>query len=186
MGWVGHTLVYVAVIWHGSPADMCKHPHLSPEDTWKKLFEQPPKDSFITEAAKETENLDQNTTSFKPSLEPAHREILRLLRENEPATITIVAIGPLTNCALAAAEDPETFLRAKELVTMGGAVDAFGNVRGALMLFSSVLFLKKESFVLPETICNPVLQTVDSAPCFKHVSCRMHASHGRRPLFPVQ
>lgn len=104
------------------------HPHLSPEDTWQKLFEKPPPDTVVSEVV-DDKLLAEDQSSFRPSLVPAHKEILRVLRENEPDTITIVAIGPLTNLALAAAEDPEAFLRVKEVVTMGGAIDLSGNVR---------------------------------------------------------
>ncbi|KAF6813627.1 inosine-uridine preferring nucleoside hydrolase [Colletotrichum sojae] len=96
-----------------------QHPHLTPDETWKSLFH--------TE-----KNLDHSPAPvnqyFTPAKQPAHKEILRLLRENPPNTISICVVGPMTNVALAAAEDPETFLRVKELCVMGGAVHHPGNI----------------------------------------------------------
>ncbi|KAH6648378.1 inosine-uridine preferring nucleoside hydrolase [Truncatella angustata] len=95
------------------------HPHLSPDETWKSLFD----DGVPTP--------DQDPayySYFTPSKTPAHKEILRILKEEPANTITICAVGPMTNLALAAAEDPETFLRAKEICVMGGAVEVPGNI----------------------------------------------------------
>ncbi|KAI1094251.1 nucleoside hydrolase [Rostrohypoxylon terebratum] len=95
------------------------HPHLSPADTWKALF----KDGLPT-GADEPSYLKY----FKPSKIPSHKEILRILKEEPADTVSICALGPLTNLALAASEDPETFLRVKEVAVMGGAVECEGNV----------------------------------------------------------
>lgn len=104
------------------------HPHLTPQDTWKDLFQKTVASLDPDEAALAREISGSQQRLFIPSRQPAHLEILRVLRENETDTITLVAIGPLTNLATAAATDPETFLRAKEVVVMGGAIDEAGNV----------------------------------------------------------
>lgn len=103
------------------------HPHLSPSDAWKTLF-QPPQANATAEEVAEARMLASPSPSFTASQQPAHLEMLRLLRENPKDTITIVCVGPLTNIALAAAEDPETFLKVKEVVVMGGAIDVEGNI----------------------------------------------------------
>ncbi|KAK7943463.1 Inosine/uridine-preferring nucleoside hydrolase domain-containing protein [Apiospora aurea] len=95
------------------------HPHLNPADTWKSLFHDD------APGASEDPSF---YSYFKPSKLPAHKEILRILKEEPEGSITICAVGPMTNVAMAAAEDPETFLRVKELVVMGGALECPGNV----------------------------------------------------------
>ncbi|KAK2742671.1 inosine-uridine preferring nucleoside hydrolase [Colletotrichum kahawae] len=97
-------------------------PNLTPEDAWKSLYEDE-----NPNPEKEQEKPDWHR-HFTPSKAPAHREILQILREEPHNTVTICAVGPLTNIALAASEDPETFLRAKEVVIMGGAVNVPGNM----------------------------------------------------------
>jgi len=110
---------------------------MSPADTWKDLFTPSPQSPETAAIADELRKSDADRL-FIPSRRPAHEEMLRILRENEPDTITIVSIGPQTNLATAAAADPETFLRAKEVVVMGGCLDSVpGNVPRALPPLSS-------------------------------------------------
>jgi len=101
---------------------------MTPEKTWESLV-KPSADADEAENAAVAEEVRQKDTLFRPSKRPSPDEILNLLRENERDTVTVVAIGPLTNLALAAAKDPETFLRAKEIVVMGGTINETGNVR---------------------------------------------------------
>ncbi|KAH8591680.1 inosine-uridine preferring nucleoside hydrolase-like protein [Bisporella sp. PMI_857] len=106
------------------------HPHFSPAETWKALFDatHEAKEGATADEIAAARELASPSPSFTASQVPAHKEILRLLKENPADTITIIAVGPLTNLALAASEDPETFLRVKEVVVMGGAIDVEGNI----------------------------------------------------------
>jgi purine nucleosidase len=58
--------------------------------------------------------------------EPAALALLRLTRER-PGALTLVALAPLTNLALALRLDPTLPERVARLVVMGGAVTAHGN-----------------------------------------------------------
>ena len=58
---------------------------------------------------------------------PAHQFIAETLA-SRPGEITIVAVGPLTNIALALRHHPEITKTAKNVVVMGGAVRTPGNI----------------------------------------------------------
>lgn len=60
------------------------------------------------------------------SSEHAALALLRLTRER-PGEVTLVALAPLTNLALALRLDPDLPKRVKRLVVMGGAVTGHGN-----------------------------------------------------------
>jgi purine nucleosidase len=62
----------------------------------------------------------------KPSPEHAVNALVRLANES-PGELTLVAIGPLSNIALATSLDPELPQKFKRLVILGGAIRATGN-----------------------------------------------------------
>ncbi|KAL8824848.1 MAG: hypothetical protein Q9191_004777 [Dirinaria sp. TL-2023a] len=86
--------------------------------------------SPLTSAAANASGTEPASSSslFKASNRSSYHEILRLLGENHPDTIDIIAIGPLTNVALAASQDPRVFLRARSVLFMGGAISLPGNI----------------------------------------------------------
>jgi len=58
-------------------------------------------------------------------------KIVELIMDNEPKTVTICALAPLTNIALAMARQPAISERIREIVLMGGARSEGGNVTPA-------------------------------------------------------
>ncbi|KAL8793211.1 MAG: hypothetical protein Q9195_004147 [Heterodermia aff. obscurata] len=100
------------------------------QHTWKTLFERPPGETLLTASAVKHSSIDptSDTSLFRPSTRLSHVEILQILEDNPVDTIDIVVIGPMTNIALAASESPTTFLRAKSVSVMGGAIAEPGNI----------------------------------------------------------
>jgi purine nucleosidase len=67
------------------------------------------------------------------ALQPQHGVdfLVETLLASEPGTITLCALGPLTNIAVALAKAPEVTGKIRELVVMGGACFELGNVTPA-------------------------------------------------------
>ena len=64
--------------------------------------------------------------------------ILDILREHPAGDVSLLALGPLTNLAVAYRLEPETFRRARRIIFMGGAVRTWGNAspRASANLFN--------------------------------------------------
>jgi len=61
---------------------------------------------------------------------PAHRFIIDTVRAH-PGEVTLIAVGRMTNLALALREDPDFAALVREVVIMGGAFDVNGNITPA-------------------------------------------------------
>jgi len=72
-----------------------------------------------------------NLNLDKPSIDVADENaadfIVRMANE-QPGEITVVAVGPLSNIALAVGQDPTLPSKLKQLIVMGGTVQQAGNV----------------------------------------------------------
>ncbi len=62
------------------------------------------------------------------AIENAVDFIIRTLREKPAGSVTLCALGPLTNLALALMQAPKIAARLREIVLMGGAYGAGGNI----------------------------------------------------------
>ncbi|WZH37635.1 MAG: nucleoside hydrolase [Microbacterium enclense] len=74
--------------------------------------------------------LTMDVADCEPSPEHAVDALLRLTAAH-PGEVDVVAIGPLTNIALAVLTDPSFATRVRSLVIMGGSNNARGNITAA-------------------------------------------------------
>ncbi len=70
--------------------------------------------------------LTEEDISLKPMERHAVDLIIEKIQKN-PGEITLIAIGPLTNIALAIIKEPQILENVKELIMMGGVARIFGN-----------------------------------------------------------
>lgn len=77
-----------------------------------------------------TGGLDLDLSGCRPQAEHGVDALVRLAAE-QPGELTVVAIGPLTNIAMAAAKDPSFVRNVRHLVVMGGSNNGRGNITAA-------------------------------------------------------
>ncbi|HET6631410.1 MAG TPA: nucleoside hydrolase [Rhodanobacteraceae bacterium] len=99
-----------------------------------------------------------------PLAEHAAAALIRLTRER-PGELTLVALAPLTNIALAVRLDPQLPQRVKRLLVMGGAVHGDGNIMRTPAEFN-IGFDPEAAHVVFDAF--PSLDLVDWELCLRH------------------
>ncbi len=97
----------------------CERPLLRPLATADRIHNDPRLEAVLPEAAMPLQA--QHGVDF----------LIETLRSADPSTITLCALGPLTNIAMALVKAPEVVGKVRELVVMGGACFQLGNVTPA-------------------------------------------------------
>jgi len=98
----------------------CARPILRPLATAERIHGETPRDRLL---------LPEPTMALRP--QHGVDFLIDTLRGEEAGTITLCALGPLTNIAMALVKAPEVTERIGELVVMGGACFELGNVTPA-------------------------------------------------------
>jgi purine nucleosidase len=80
-------------------------------------------------------NTNHPPSSRQPQAEHAVNALMRLANDR-PGELTLVAIGPLTNLAMAVRLDPQLPRKFDRLVIMGGAIRGIGNTRNVSAEFN--------------------------------------------------
>ncbi|MFW9974583.1 MAG: nucleoside hydrolase [Candidatus Thorarchaeota archaeon] len=79
------------------------------------------------EASNNFYGLDLPTTSLEPSTMNASELIITLIESSEE-NVTLIALGPLTNIAIALSTEPSIKSKINQILLMGGAINVPGNV----------------------------------------------------------
>jgi len=98
----------------------CARPMLRPLATAASIHGETPRDRLL---------LPEPTMALRP--QHGVDFLIETLRDKEAGTITLCALGPLTNIAMALVKAPEVAERIGELIVMGGACFELGNVSPA-------------------------------------------------------
>lgn len=97
----------------------------------------------------------------KISKEHAVNAMIRLVSEH-PSQVSLVALGPLTNLAMAVRMDPEFPKKLKDLYIMGGNMEGKGNVT-LCAEFNFLMDAESSYIVLEEFLCTTYIATWEYA-----------------------